>query len=455
MPLKPKDSDKSFNFNLREVSFDKEQFVEDVFNHKYILVVGSEVIMNKEEEPSGDVNQYILRYINEREGLRCKDLNELAYHEGRGRDPIRDLLNSRDASFAIEDIAPELRHFMEIKLFPIVLTTTFDSYLETLMRHIWGDCLKVANIDDKNSLDDLRNSIAECKNGRMYEAPTLLYVFGKAVRDESKKYVHTDDDAIQIVAKWMEELPKVDPIMRFIKEKKILALGCKFDDWYFRFFWYILKRDISRFREGQVAFMLDDNSQIDGKLKSFLNDSRIYRHEDARSFMKEITETLSSADFVEKKRRFGGIFLSYSSKNRIKAREIFFRLREAGYNVWLDDGNLQGGDNYNQEIEKAIGEASVFIPLLTPSVADDLENGVIEKKYYAKEWRMANQTGNKRIIPLAIDGYDLRAHYHTEIFEGILGAPLSGIDLFRQKDGFNKLKIALNNALSNEHSYYE
>ena len=196
MPLKPKESDVRSNPNLREVAFNEEQFVEDVFKQKYILVVGSEVIMNKELEPSGDVNQYILNVVNDRERLKCKDLNELAFFCGRGRDPIRDLLNEDRSSFLINDISPELRQFMETRLYPIVLTTTFDSYLETLMRHIWGDRLIVANIEDKNSLDDLRNSIKGCKNGKIYDSPTLLYIFGKAVSDESKKYVHTDDEAI-------------------------------------------------------------------------------------------------------------------------------------------------------------------------------------------------------------------------------------------------------------------
>ena len=455
MPLKPKESDVRSNPNLREVAFNEEQFVEDVFKQKYILVVGSEVIMNKELEPSGDVNQYILNVVNDRERLKCKDLNELAFFCGRGRDPIRDLLNEDRSSFLINDISPELRQFMETRLYPIVLTTTFDSYLETLMRHIWGDRLIVANIEDKNSLDDLRNSIKGCKNGKIYDSPTLLYIFGKAVSDESKKYVHTDDEAIRIIAKWMVDMPNGDPITNLIKERNILALGCKFDNWYFRFFWYILRRDIGKFREGQVAFMLDDNCQEDTKLKTFLNVSRIYRHEDARSFMNETTKMLNSSKYVLKKRGMGGIFISYCSKNIIKAREIFFKLRDLGYNVWIDDNNLYGGDNYNQAIEEAISEAKVFIPLLTPCVADDLGNGDINEKYYIREWQMANQLENKTIIPLAVDGYDLRAQYHTEIFESIIKAPLSGIDLLRHRDGFRKLEATLNNELSSEGGYYE
>lgn len=461
MGFKPNDGVRLYDISqMPDPTFNKEQFVEAVFNEEYILVVGNEVVMNKNEEPTGDVNQYILRLVNDSLGQHYKDFNELALHSGQGFDPIRNLLNNQAFSFDIHDISPELTELLSTKLFPIVLTTTFDSYIETLMRHIWGDRLRVVNFDDMNSLRDFRNAISGYRSGRSYNEPTLFYIFGKAVREESKKYVHTDDDAIQIIEKWMQ-LPKEDPVLSLIRSKKILALGCKFDNWYFRFFWYILKREISKFGEGQVAFMLDTNNQVDNKLGNFLKHSRIYRHNDARTFMSDIAKLFSSADennpftdIIVKKRRRGGVFLSYCSKDVMQASQIFFMLRKHGYNVWFDNSNLYAGDNYNEEIEKAISESKIIISLLTPNVAHDLENGDYEGKYYVGEWRRACQIGNKRIIPLAIDGYDLRAHYHASIYETIVNDALSGVDLM-QKDGFTRLISSLDKELSNGGGYYE
>lgn len=460
MGFKPTESEFYDISNPMELSFSREQFVEDVFNEEYILVVGSEVIMSKEEEPTGDVNQYLLRHINNSLVQHYKDYNELALHSGQGFDPIRNLINHKDFTFSVNDMSPELKGLLATRLFPIVLTTTFDGYIETLMREIWGNRLRVVNIDEMNSLRDLRYAISDYRGGRGYSEPTLFYIFGKATSDESKKYVHTDDDAIQIVEKWMQ-LPKEDPIMNLIRSRKILALGCKFDNWYFRFFWYILKREISKFREGQVAFMLDDNNLIDHKLNTFLKQSRIFRHDDARTFMSEAVEWLSSTadenpfkDLILKKRREGGIFLSYCSKDIIITSQLFFALNKHGYNVWFDNRSLFGGDNYNQEIDKAIGKAQVFIPILSPYVAKDLKEGHYENSYYVKEWRKACQFGNKRIIPLAIDGYDLRAPYHFSVFEGIVNNALSGINLM-QHDGFNSLMKSLDKELSKEGGNYE
>jgi hypothetical protein len=127
------------------------------------------------------------------------------------------------------------------------------------------------------------------------------------------------------------------------------------------------------------------------------------------------------------------------------ASQVFFMLRRQGYNVWMDNDSLYGGDNYNTEIEKAIGECQIFVPLLTPHIAEDLQEGRTDN-YYNKEWRMAIQLGGKHILPLASNGYDLRADYHSHGFETIVGSGISGIDLM-QSDGFSRLVQSLDKFL--------
>ena len=455
MGFKPKEDTGRRIAQQAELVFSKEKFVEDVFNDDYILVVGSEVIMNKEEEPTGDVKQYILRALNTSLGRNYKDFNELLQHSGDGIDPIRNLLNSEaDFSYDLNDISPELRDLLSTGLFRFVLTTTFDGYLETLLTDIWkqkGETLRVVNIDDKKSLDELNNILKDCREDRVYRQPTLFYIFGKAVADEAKKFVRTDDDAIQIIEKWIQPT-KHDLVLKLIRSKKLLALGCKFDDWYFRFFWYILKHNLKSLEEGQVAFLLDEHDRSEHKLRTFLRSKRIYQHGDARAFMADITQMLTSTetdnpfhDLVVRHRRRGGIFLSYCSKDVVMASQLFFTLCRKGFNVWFDNARLRGGDNYNREIADAIGEARVFIPLLTPSVADDLKKGSTDH-YYNDEWRMAAQTGSKHIIPVATNGYDLRADYHTSAFESIIANALHGEDLM-QPDGMKKLIDALTSNL--------
>lgn len=451
MPLKPKDKTRQ----TEGFSFNEEQFIEDVFCDQYVLVIGSEVILNWEIEPTGDVNQYLLKGFNKDHHEDFLSFNDLSQKLKNGGDLVRRYLND-NIEYAEEDLSPELGSLIQTRLFPLVLTTTFDGYLEFLMRKVWGDRLRIVNIEDKTSMDDLRNELRSCRNGERYSQPTLFYIFGKAGKEDSplSTFVLSDDDAIQIIEKWML-LPESDAIMQLIRSKKLLTLGCKFDNWYFRFFWFILRREISRFWEGQVAFALDECDRTDNQLAKFLTQSKIYRHPDARAFMAKMAEMLvpSSPDspywsLSREHKNMGGIFISYCNKDVTLARQLFYSLQKEGYRVWFDSSALLGGDDYNAAIANAISSSIVFIALLTPNVAADLAAGKTDN-YYNREWRMAGQMDGKRILPVAMDGYSLRAGYHQSGFENIVGSALSGINLM-EKGGFGALKTTLANALNQD-----
>ena len=65
--------------------------------------------------------------------------------------------------------------------------------------------------------------------------------------------------------------------------------------------------------------------------------------------------------------------------------------------------------------------------------------------YYNKEWRIAQQFHDKAIIPLAVNGYDLRRDYHQS-FEAIAGTH-TGYNLM-DSDGFFQLITAINQLIS-------
>lgn len=454
MAFTPDENDIDLN-ELQSLEFNKEKFIEDVFNNEYILVIGSEVILDNKVEVSGDINKYLLKTINQLQHTKYTDFNDIILHSNEEIDPIRILLNSDKfkCAMSINDISTELRNLLSLKLFKVVISTTFDGYLELLMRNIWGDRLRVVNICNDKSIADFRNNLKSYRNGMKYDEPTLIYAFGKAEKDEGKMFARTDADFIHIIEKWMQFDKGSDNMLGFIQNKRLLALGCKFDDWYFRFFWYILKREITRLKEGEVAITLDSNDRSESNLGKFLHRTRVYNHKNARAFMNEIINDLSSTDpnspFREqilRQRSKGGIFISYCNKDVVMAGQLFFMLRKHFDNVWFDNMKLQGGNNYNHEIENAIGDAKVFIPILSPSIANDLINDNTNN-YYNKEWRMASQRkGFLTIIPLAINGYNLRDDYHSSSFEKIIGDNISGIDLM-QPDGFSRLINAINDIL--------
>lgn len=447
--------------------FDEKQWVEDVFNGDYILVIGPEVILAPtEENPSGDVNQFILSKINGEHIINAPFNSFTEMASFLSTDLVLDCLNS-DFRYEIKDMTPELCGLLNTRLFPIVLTTTFDGYLETLMRSIWGDRLRVVNILDKESLLDFKKTLEEYPRGvkpfknsperDRYNEPTLFYLFGKAIPDEygrPREYSRTEEDAIKSIDTWFGLKHDAHPVLDLIRGRKLLSLGCKFDDWYFRLFWFILRGTIEHLYNGQVAFFLDESDRSDRQLGRFLERSHIRLHPDAREFMKKMTAALQASvtdnvffKMLEAKRREGGVFLSYCSEDVRVVGQLFVRLVKQGFNVWFDNSRLRGGDPYDPLIRKAIEASRVFISVLSPQVMADYSAGKTDR-YYLMEWGIARQYEDKRFIPLAVNGYELRSSAHAVVYESKFEHRLTGIDL-TDKDGFNQLSQVISESLNN------
>ena len=439
--------------------FNTKKFIKDVLNDKYALVIGNEIILNTKIEPTGDVHQYFLRKVNEASNVEYESYSEIALDITEKKNPVRRLIEDGEIRFRAEDVSPDLMALLETKLFTTVLTTTTDGYLEAAMRKVWGSELRVVNIYDKETVDELQKALKSYRREQRYNQPTLIYVFGKLdVDDLAKKYIKTDADAILLIEKWMRmDVESNNEMLDFIRSKRLLALGCKYDNWYFRFFWYVLTGVNKSSDEndydgrGEVAFLLDKDDKTEGKLLQFLDRTDICILGDASSFITKITKTLTEESddtpfrqqIVETRRR-GGVFISYCSKDALSACQLFFRLCEKKYDVWLDNARLYGGDNYENEIADAISSAKVIITVLSPNIANDLKENDTDH-YYNKEWRMAQQFGDKTIIPLAINGYEWRKDYHQK-YENIINSPIHAINLM-DADGFSKLITSINEHL--------
>ena len=464
--------------------FDERAFVDGVFNGEYILVVGSGVVLDRQQFPhsGGDMNQYIIDEINHD---RRQEQAGFVDHKNftdvfRGTpldevDPIYSLLTD-GYDYTLSDMSPELTKLLRTKLFKFVLTTTIDGYVEALMHDIWGDELRIVNISDNQSLKDFQDALEKSRVNK-YAQPTLFYAFGKVIpgRPKPRGYVETDVDAIKIIEKWLMDVDN-KYIVPFLKEKRMLALGCKFDDWYFRFFWYILTRgfddtdrDGSKDIDGNLltsdnlATMFDPDSPSDMQLRDYLIRRGVCMHDDVWAFIDHIHALLTSSDedspfhqLILDKRRQGGIFISYKSCDVLAASELFCKLaRENGLNVWFDNISLNVGDNYSQIIQESIQKARIFIPILSPSIAEDLDvQGDSVDTFYSDEWRWASQNENLAVFPVAIGGYDLRSATN-KVFEKLVGHQSSGVDMTKkpndmqnpEKVGYAKLLESIINHL--------
>src|SRR4051794_18622769 len=79
------------------------------------------------------------------------------------------------------------------------------------------------------------------------------------------------------------------------------------------------------------------------------------------------------------------VFISYASEDVAAATRICDALRTAGVEVWLDQSELVGGDQWDQKIRGQIKACALFVPVISTGTQARREG------YFRLEWKLAAQ----------------------------------------------------------------
>lgn len=413
-----------------KLPFDMEELARQCISGEYVLVLGSSIILDDNSE-MGSIckGDSTILFVNGAERL---------YGDGSSQENICKAIKSveDDNGLNSQYLNPTLKELLEERCFRTIVTTAYDPFLEIYLNKLWKNQYNILNI---NALDvnNIKKDISPMEiepNEFNRTIPMLYYAFGKAEYENLSsnascgQFAATDNGKMEIVSKWLGEQAPHN-FLRHLSKKRILAIGCRFDDWLFRFFWYMLKKDISLLSKGEVVF--DYNDEKDLSLKSYLSSQKIEVFDDARVFMKDLINAIQRVkqkdiDNLKKGNNdrlitLGdkGIFISYAHEDFWIVNKIYKKLKEKGLNVWMDV-RLEAGDLYDTRIEAAIKQCQVFMPVLSSTVKMLLENGMCVNRYfYNKEWTIAensmkelNNIGeNKDVIPILIDSFDISGDY--------------------------------------------
>ena len=98
------------------------------------------------------------------------------------------------------------------------------------------------------------------------------------------------------------------------------------------------------------------------------------------------------------------VFLSYASQDAEAAKRICEALRQAGVEVWFDQSELVGGDQWDGKIRGQISSCALFVPIISAATQARLEG------YFRLEWKLAAQRTHTMadekafLLPVLIDG---------------------------------------------------
>jgi hypothetical protein len=96
------------------------------------------------------------------------------------------------------------------------------------------------------------------------------------------------------------------------------------------------------------------------------------------------------------------VFLSHASEDKVKVRNLCKRLREDGFDPWLDEERLLPGQDWNLEIEKALRASDAI--LLCFSSLSVAKEGYIQREYKsAMRYLEEKPEGTIYTIPVRLD----------------------------------------------------
>ena len=125
------------------------------------------------------------------------------------------------------------------------------------------------------------------------------------------------------------------------------------------------------------------------------------------------------------------VFICHAKEDKLKARDLYKRLKNDGIDVWFDEESLMAGNEWDLEVANAVRDSHIVIVLLS--------NGSVTKTgYVQKEIRMALDVASEQpeggifLIPVRLE--DCKVPSRMRQYQWV--------DLF-QKDGYSKLIEAL------------
>ena len=141
---------------------------------------------------------------------------------------------------------------------------------------------------------------------------------------------------------------------------------------------------------------------------------------------------------LERKRMSKRIFIIYSHKDKDKAREITAKLREMGYNPWLDEEEIIPGQNWNKVIKQAIENSAVALFLSSSNTATG-DSAVLNEIKAARDVLRARDDSHSPIIPVLLEESKLPKEL----------AQIHAVKLY-ESDGIAQLHKGLQYLLSSE-----
>ena len=305
-----------------------------------------------------------------------------------------------------------LRELAAITGFHLFVSTTFDTLLaQALNEERFAGRAETTVV--KYAPDDVADLPKDYSSGR---GTAVFQLMGQV--SASPKYTVTECDQLEFIHQLQTADLRPQRLLDELNKKHLLLLGNSFCDGLARFFLRLTQRE-PLWKPRETLQVLADSQVHDQRLALFLNhfncETTVIRDATAVEFVKELFTRWqqrhpAKPDLAAAPQREGlpipegAIFVSYARQDSEAAHQLKASLDEYGLEVWLDQKELQPGDEYEKLIQRHIRHCALFLPVISRNT-EQRKEGFFRKEWFWAVRRLPDFTGADRkfIFPVVVD----------------------------------------------------
>jgi TIR domain-containing protein len=128
---------------------------------------------------------------------------------------------------------------------------------------------------------------------------------------------------------------------------------------------------------------------------------------EADTFIQQLLDRLDrSGGYRGARRRIprAQVFISYERSDENAAKRLYESLPKEQFDTWLDASFLQGGEDWNSELEEKIRSSDYFLILNSINLANKAIGYVNKEISLVFDLQKYRQYGTKFIIPIQVEG---------------------------------------------------
>jgi hypothetical protein len=318
-----------------------------------------------------------------------------------------------------------LRLLARIPAFRLFIPTTIDPWMKLALDEIRFGGQSKTELVAYNPKDATDVKVEQLRSGK----PIVYQLYGR-ICGTPGTYAVTDEDTLEFFHHLLVQPPKL--LCDELKDNHLLFIGNAFPDWLARFF-------IRTAREGRLSAMRDRvefivqtevsaNDPLNYFFRSFSRQTKFYAASPVE-FVKElvarweerhppakIPAPVTMIPFAPGKARAPQVFISYARDDIDAVRNLHQALEREGIDVWMDERELAGGEDWQQILKNMINACIVFLPVVS-YITESRDSGQFRVEWSQAVDRLPSFVGSGRefIVPVMIDSVDF---YQAKVPEG-------------------------------------